>query len=116
LLLESAGHVAGQPEFITITAKQIQDFGRPLSEGGQGLLDGLHKVFKGFKVLGLYAIYQQRGADFLPQYKALLDNSGMHSAADLAAGFGIDLRSPEFWQASLALIEQRIARFEALEP
>ncbi len=63
---------------------------------------------------GLYAIYQQRGADFVPEYQELLASTGEGSAEDLAARFGIDLRSPEFWQSSLDVIAKRVARYEAL--
>ena len=38
----------------------------------------------------------------------------MADAAELAARFGIDLRSTDFWRASLAVIRKDIDRFEAL--
>jgi pepF/M3 family oligoendopeptidase len=63
---------------------------------------------------GLFAIYQQRGGDFVPDYKALLASSGEANAADLAARFGIDLRSRKFWEDSLALVEKQVDRFCAL--
>ena len=61
--------------------------------------------------IGLYALYQARGPAFVPEYEALLGGTGEASPVDLAARFGIDLRQPEFWQASLRLIEQRIDRY-----
>ncbi len=61
--------------------------------------------------IGLYAIYQQRGADFIPDYKALLASTGEAAAADLAARFGIDIRSRKFWEDSLAVIANRIERY-----
>jgi oligoendopeptidase F len=61
--------------------------------------------------LGLYAIYQQRGADFLPEYDALLSSTGEATAADLAARFDIDLRQPAFWEGSISVIETRIERY-----
>jgi pepF/M3 family oligoendopeptidase len=64
--------------------------------------------------IGLYAIYQQRGADFVPEYQNLLASTGEGTAEDLAARFGIDLRSPEFWQNSLDVIAKRVERYEAL--
>jgi pepF/M3 family oligoendopeptidase len=64
--------------------------------------------------IGLYAIYQQRGADFVPDYKALLASTGEASAADLAARFGIDIRQRKFWEDSLAVIGKRIERYCAL--
>jgi oligoendopeptidase F len=64
--------------------------------------------------IGLYAIYQQRGADFAPDLVALLASTGLADAADLAARFDIDIRSPEFWQDSLKVIGKRIKRYLAL--
>lgn len=63
---------------------------------------------------GLYAIYQERGAEFVPQYTALLAATGENRAAELAASFGIDIRSRAFWDASLAVIGKRIERYCAL--
>jgi pepF/M3 family oligoendopeptidase len=63
---------------------------------------------------GLYAIYQQRGPAFLPDYKNLLASTGEASAADLAARFGIDIRSRLFWEGSLGIIAKRIERYCAL--
>jgi pepF/M3 family oligoendopeptidase len=60
---------------------------------------------------GLYAIYQQRGADFVPDYKNLLASTGEASAADLAKRFGINIRTGKFWEDSLAIIGKRIDRF-----
>jgi len=60
---------------------------------------------------GLYAIYQQRGASFVPDYEALLASTGEAMAADLAARFDIDIRQRDFWQASLAVIQARIRRY-----
>jgi pepF/M3 family oligoendopeptidase len=60
---------------------------------------------------GLYAIYQQRGDDFVADYKDLLASTGKGTAADLAARFDIDLRSPAFWEGSLKVVEQRVERY-----
>ncbi len=60
---------------------------------------------------GLYAIYQKRGAAFVPDYKNLLSSTGEGTAADLAARFGIDIRKKAFWQDSLKVIEARVNRF-----
>ncbi len=61
--------------------------------------------------IGLYAIYQQREADFVPDYKSLLASTGEAPAADLAARFGIDIRSRKFWEDSLGVIGKRIDRY-----
>lgn len=60
---------------------------------------------------GLYAVYQKRGADFIPAYKALLASTGEATAADLARQFGIDIRAKKFWADSLAIIGRRVERF-----
>jgi pepF/M3 family oligoendopeptidase len=64
--------------------------------------------------LGLYVIYQEQGPAFLPAYDELLRSTGEGTAADLAKGFGLDIRQRAFWDDSLRIIEERIDRFEAL--
>jgi oligoendopeptidase F len=61
--------------------------------------------------LGLYAVYQQRGADFVADYRRLLASTGEASVVDLAARFGLDIRQSAFWEDSLALIETKIDRY-----
>ncbi len=63
---------------------------------------------------GLYGIFKERGRSFVPEYQELLASTGAGSAADLAARFGIDIRKPDFWQASLSVIGQRIDRYVEL--
>jgi pepF/M3 family oligoendopeptidase len=60
---------------------------------------------------GLYAIYQRRGSMFVNDYKALLASTGEASAADLAARFGIDIRTRKFWEDSLAILGKRVDRY-----
>jgi pepF/M3 family oligoendopeptidase len=64
--------------------------------------------------LGLYAEYQRRGPSFAADYEALLRATGGGTAEELAARHGIDLRSPDFWRASMRLIEARLERYLAL--
>jgi len=64
--------------------------------------------------LGLYAIYLERGASFVPDYTSLLSSTGLERAADLAARFGIDIRSKAFWAASLAQIGKQVDLYETL--
>ncbi len=64
--------------------------------------------------IGLYAIYQQRGSAFVPDYQNLLASTGEAPCADLAARFGIDIRSRKFWEDSLAVITRRIDRYTQL--
>jgi len=65
--------------------------------------------------LGLYAIYKERGKEFIREYDELLSSTGEGTAADLAARFGIDIRKASFWEGSLKLIEDRIDRYVSLE-
>ena len=64
--------------------------------------------------LGLYARYEADPAGFCTGYDTLLSSTGLADAATLAAGFGIDVRQPAFWRASLGVIRADIDRFEAL--
>jgi oligoendopeptidase F len=64
--------------------------------------------------LGLYAIYQERGDEFIDDYDALLRSTGEGMAADLAGRFGIDLKDRAFWDGSMRIIEERIDRYVAL--
>jgi len=63
---------------------------------------------------GLYSVYRERGEAFVEDYKSLLSNTGEAQAADLAARFGIDIRSKAFWAASLAQISEQIERYIAI--
>lgn len=65
--------------------------------------------------LGLYGVYQKEGESFIPRYKELLRSTGSAYAAPLAQEFGIDLRAADFWRQSLSLIEEQVARYEALD-
>lgn len=62
--------------------------------------------------VGLYARYQRDPDGFRARYDDLLASTGMADAATLAARFGIDTRSVDFWRASLDVIREDIARFE----
>jgi len=63
--------------------------------------------------LGLYARYQRDPEPFRTGYDELLSATGLADAATLAAQFGIDTRSIEFWRGSLDVIRGNIAEFEA---
>ena len=60
---------------------------------------------------GLYAIYQERGDDFVADYRNLLASTGEASAADLADRFGINIRTKDFWANSLNVIGTRVDQY-----
>jgi pepF/M3 family oligoendopeptidase len=61
--------------------------------------------------LGVYATYLKEGDAFIPRYKDLLRSTGEGRAADLAARFGIDIRSRDFWDSSLAVLGRQVDRY-----
>jgi pepF/M3 family oligoendopeptidase len=64
--------------------------------------------------LGLLAVRDAEPAGFVDRFETLLADSGMREAPDLAAAFGIDLRDPAFWRASLGTFRTDVARYEVL--
>jgi pepF/M3 family oligoendopeptidase len=64
--------------------------------------------------LGLYARYKEDPEGFKQGYDDLLSSTGLDDAATLAARFGIDIRTPDFWRASFDIIRGEIAEFEEL--
>jgi oligoendopeptidase F len=62
--------------------------------------------------LGLYARYRTDPEAFGAQYDDLLSSTGLANAATLAARFGIDTRTPDFWRASLDTIRREVDQFE----
>ena len=64
--------------------------------------------------LGLYAVYRREGEPFVARYDDLLSSTGLADAATLADRFGIDIRTPDFWRASLGGIKEDVDRFEGL--
>lgn len=63
---------------------------------------------------GLYAIYQQRGKDFVKDYRNLLASTGLGDAATLAARFDINIREKKFWEDSLKVIGERVDQYVKL--
>ena len=64
--------------------------------------------------LGLYAQYQENPEGWHARYDELLSKTGMNDAAPLAAEFGIDIESVDFWRKSLEIAEGRVAEYEVL--
>ena len=64
--------------------------------------------------LGLYARYKEDSEKFKSGYDELLSSTGLADAASLAQQFGINIRSVNFWRASLDIVRQDIDLFEEL--
>jgi len=60
---------------------------------------------------GVFAQYLKEGDAFVPKYCQLLRSCGSGTIADVAASVGIDVRSADFWRASLEVIKGEIDRF-----
>lgn len=63
---------------------------------------------------GLYARYEREGEAFVPSYCRLLSLCGSGTVAQIAAGAGIDVCSPGFWQSALAGVLEDVRAFEEL--
>ena len=65
--------------------------------------------------LGVYARRQELGDGFHDAYVALLRDTGRMEVEELAARhLGVDLTKPDFWRASVAIVESKVERFEDL--
>ena len=71
-------------------------------------------AFGGLFARGLYAMYEERGASFVPMYKKLLYTTPIASVEDAALVAGIDLTKKDFWERSLASYEKDVDEFERL--
>jgi len=63
--------------------------------------------------LSVYRAYEERGADFVPQYLELLRSGGSRSPDELGRIVGVDLGDPAFWDGGLAIVEQQLRAAEA---
>ena len=64
--------------------------------------------------VGVYALYEQRGADFLPDYERLLRMAGSGDIREVAASVGIDVADVNFWRKSLKVFEDKLDEQEKL--
>jgi len=58
--------------------------------------------------LSVYAQYESRGADFVPQYLDLLRAGGSMTPEELGRIVDVDLADPDFWDRGLDIIERRL--------
>ena len=64
--------------------------------------------------VGVYALYEQRGAAFLPDYEKLLRHAGSGDVREVAASVGIDVADVNFWRTSLKVFEDKLNELEEL--
>ena len=65
--------------------------------------------------LGIYALRKERGQEFWPSYVALLRDTGLMTAEDLAKKhLGADLTKEDFWLKSLAILDGQVSELESL--
>ena len=64
--------------------------------------------------VGVYRLYEQRGAGFLPDYEKLLRDAGSGDVRDVAASVGIDVTDVNFWCESLRFFEEKLEALESL--
>jgi oligoendopeptidase F len=66
--------------------------------------------------LGVYAQREALGASFFARYVDLLRDTGRMTAEELAAKYlGCDLSKPDFWLASLAIVQQKVDMLASLD-
>jgi oligoendopeptidase F len=63
--------------------------------------------------LSVYERYEQRGAEFVPQYLELLAAGGSKTPEELGRIVDVDLADPGFWDAGLDLLERRMQEAES---
>ncbi|MEM9164573.1 MAG: peptidase family M3, partial [Cyanobacteria bacterium P01_F01_bin.4] len=65
--------------------------------------------------LGIYAQQDNYGIGFNDLYTQILRDTGSMTAEDLVAHhLQQDISQPQFWEASLRIVEKSVAAFEAL--
>jgi oligoendopeptidase F len=63
-------------------------------------------------VLGLYQKYLEEGESFIPKYKQILEAGGSQFPVDLANSVGLDLTTPDFWQAGFDYLRKLLKEFQ----
>ncbi|MBQ6374719.1 MAG: M3 family oligoendopeptidase [Clostridia bacterium] len=64
--------------------------------------------------VGVYRLYERKGAAFLPEYEKLLRAAGNGDVRTAAASVGIDVSDVDFWRGSLRFFEEKLRALEAL--
>ena len=64
--------------------------------------------------VGVYALYEQKGAAFLADYEKLLRFAGSGTVREVAASVGIDVADVGFWRSALKVFEEKLEELEKL--
>jgi len=65
--------------------------------------------------LGVYARRNDLGSKFHDAYVALLRDTGRMETEELAQKhLGVDITKPDFWRASIKIVEEKVKRFESI--
>jgi oligoendopeptidase F len=65
----------------------------------------------------LYAMFNARGSEFLPQYEQFLRLAGSDTAENVVKRtLGRDLETPEFWSEAIQTLERPLSRLQSLLP
>jgi oligoendopeptidase F len=66
---------------------------------------------------GLFSLFKQEGADFLPRYEAFLRMTGSDTAENVARqSIDQDLEQPDFWVRAIRSLEEPLGQLEGLLP
>lgn len=68
-------------------------------------------AFGNLFALGLYAKFLEQGADFVPEYRAMLRATPCCTIEEAGKMAGVDLTDVNFWRKSLAMIEESVEEF-----
>ncbi len=64
--------------------------------------------------VGVYRLYREKGAAFLPEYEKLLRDAGSGDVRAVAASVGIDVADVNFWRGAIGFFEDMLHELEAL--
>jgi oligoendopeptidase F len=68
--------------------------------------------FGNLLVLALYRMYQEQGAEFVPQYLNLLAAGGSRPPQEILEGVNVDMTSESFWQSGFEAISGMVTQLE----
>lgn len=68
-------------------------------------------AFGGLFARGLYEKYKEKGEEFIPNYRALLNATTVSDVEDAAREAEINLEDPDFWRSSLKAYEKLVDEF-----